>query len=77
MTTVYSRISRQKTTRETNFQTKNLSKITPIKYGDEKMEEDEMSGTCGTIGEEEICVQCFGGERRTTISLETWPQTGG
>lgn len=54
-----------------NFQTKNLSKFTPIKYGAEEIEEDEMSGTRGTIGEEEKYMQCFGGERRTTISLET------
>jgi hypothetical protein len=41
------------------------------------MNEDEMSGTCGTDGEEEKCMGCFGGERQAVISLETWPQIGG
>lgn len=54
-----------------NFQTKNLRKITPIKYGAEEVKEDDMSRACGMNGEEEKCMQCFGGERRIEISLET------
>jgi len=34
------------------------------------MEEVEMNGTCGTNGEEEKCMQCYGGERKIEISLE-------
>jgi hypothetical protein len=60
----------QKTTCE-KFQTKNLRKITPTKYGAEEMK-DEMGGACGTNGEKEKCKQCFGEERRIEISLETW-----
>jgi len=71
VTTVYSRISTQKTTREKKIHTKNLRKITPIKYGAEEMEEDEISGACGTNREEEKCKQYFVGERRIEISLET------